>query len=498
MKYNLQGFSQEVASELNIDGIDLYLLRWFVDFKDTNQMDTKIVDGEVYYWIYHKKVSEDMPILHMQKTAIYRRLKKLCKAQIFKKTVVRERGTFTYYAIGPNYIRLISNTPNSSIANVSAIKPPPVSPAFDDDNFRCENCRCSKCCWNSACDNDLGYGDNGGGNGGGDFYLNSSCENYDNRDACASYDNRNDCAGYDNHDACENYSSRDCVSYADHRDCEDLASSFNLPTEGFDSLSDKLLPIEDVLPDASNFVFNANSVDMKSDGLMAQEDANESAPVDEKSYEGSYQSQPGDIKSSQGSYQSYQGDIESSQVPYQSYRGDIESYEGSYQSHQGDIESSQGYEKSYVGDLEVIKVPFESTVGVSESDRGAFESDQKINNTLSNTCIDKEKENTLTELLWYFIKKANPTFHLPDFKSWIHTFKNILYLDKRDCDEVSNMIEWIFTCKDTFWSGQIIDPKKLRRNYQSILAQFNAAKRAINNKTSRSNTYYSTADFIEI
>ena len=54
MKYNLQGFSQEVASELNIDGIDLYLLRWFVDFKDTNQMDTKIVDGEVYYWIYHK------------------------------------------------------------------------------------------------------------------------------------------------------------------------------------------------------------------------------------------------------------------------------------------------------------------------------------------------------------------------------------------------------------------------------------------------------------
>lgn len=449
MKYNLQGFSQEVASELNIDGIDLYLLRWFVDFKDTNQMDTKIVDGEVYYWIYHKKVSEDMPILHLQKTAIYRRLKKLCKAQIFKKTVVRERGTFTYYAIGPNYIRLISNTPNSSIANVSAIKPPPVSPAFDDDNFRCENCRCSKCCGNfSGYDNDLGYG----GNGGGDYYLNASCENYD---------------------------SRDCVSY-DDRDCEELATSFNLPTKGFDSLSDKLLPIED----ESNFVFNANSVDMKSDELMAQEDANESAPVYEKSYEGSYQSQPGDIKSSQ--------------VPYQSYQGDLESYEGSYQSHQGDIESYEGHEKSYAGDLDVIKVPFESTVGVSESDRGAFESDQKINNTLSNTCIDKEKENTLTELLWSFIKKANPTFTLPDFKLWIHTFKNILYLDKRDCDEISNMIEWIFTCKDTFWSGQITDPKKLRRNYQSILAQFNAAKRAINNKTSKSNTYYSTADFIEI
>ena len=309
MKYNLQGFSQEVASELNIDGIDLYLLRWFVDFKDTNQMDTKIVDGEVYYWIYHKKVSEDMPILHLQKTAIYRRLKKLCKAQIFKKTVVRERGTFTYYAIGPNYIRLISNTPNSSIANVSAIKPPPVSPAFDDDNFGCENCRCSKCCGNfSGYDGDLGYG----GNGGGDYYLNSSCENYD---------------------------SRDCADY-DHRDCEELATSFNLPTEGFDSLSDKLLPIEDVLPD--------------------------------ESYKGSYQSYQGDIESYEGSYQSQPGDIKSSQGSYQSYQGDLESYEGPYQSHKGDVESSQGYEKSYTGDLEVIKVPFESTVGVSESDRGAF------------------------------------------------------------------------------------------------------------------------------
>ena len=241
MKYNLQGFSQEVASELNIDGIDLYLLRWFVDFKDTNQMDTKIVDGEVYYWIYHKKVSEDMPILHLQKTAIYRRLKKLCTAKIFKKTVVRERGTFTYYAIGPNYIRLISNTPNSSIANVSAIKLPPVSPAFDDDNFRCENCRCSKCCGNfSGYDNDLGYG----GNGGGDYYLNANCESYD---------------------------SRDCVSY-DDRDCEDLATSFNLPTEGFDKISAGLMPVEESASNnVGDYILNAGSRNVKSSELKSQE-----------------------------------------------------------------------------------------------------------------------------------------------------------------------------------------------------------------------------------
>lgn len=434
MKYNLQGFSQEVASELNIDGIDLYLLRWFVDFKDTNQMDTKIVDGEVYYWIYHKKVSDDMPILHLQKTAIYRRLKKLCKAQIFKKTVVRERGTFTYYAIGPNYIRLISNTPNSSIANVSAIKPPSVSPAFDDDNFGCENCRCSKCCGNfSACDNDLGYGD--------------------------------------------------------HCDCEELATSFNLPTEGFNKISASLMPIE---KSASNhvgdYILNAGSLNMKS----------------------------GELKSQESSFESHEGIIESPQ-------GAIESTTGSFKSPQGVINSQEGSLKSPKGISESLTSPskltshtlndenltfepktdtFKAEEGTFESDRGALESDQKIeinkNNIIYNSSNSENNETTLSELLWKFIKELNPTFPLPDFKKWVRDFKNILYKDKRDFDEVSEVIEWTFTNDDnTFWSDKIVEASDLRRHYKRILAQFNGAKRALKNKISTSRIYYNTADFIE-
>ena len=434
MKYNLQGFSQEVASELNIDGIDLYLLRWFVDFKDTNQMDTKIVDGEVYYWIYHKKVSEDMPILHLQKTAIYRRLKKLCKAQIFKKTVVRERGTFTYYAIGPNYIRLISNTPNSSIANVSAIKPPPVSPAFDDDNFGCENCRCSKCCGNfSGCDNDLGYGD--------------------------------------------------------HRDCEELATSFNLPTEGFDKISASLMPIEEnVSNHVGDYILNAGSLNMKS----------------------------GELKSQESSFESHEGVIESPQ-------GAIESTTGSFKSPQGVINSQEGSLKSSKGISESLTSPskltshtlndenltfepktdtFKAEEGTFESDRGALESDQKIeinkNNIIYNSSNSENNETTLSELLWKFIKELNPTFPLPDFKKWVRDFKNILYKDKRDFDEVSEVIEWTFTNDDnTFWSDKIVEASDLRRHYKRILAQFNGAKRALKNKISTSRSYYNTADFIE-
>lgn len=434
MKYNLQGFSQEVASELNIDGIDLYLLRWFVDFKDTNQMDTKIIDGEVYYWIYHKKVSDDMPILHLQKTAIYRRLKKLCKAQIFKKTVVRERGTFTYYAIGPNYIRLISNTPNSSIANISAIKPPSVSPAFDDDNFLCENCRCSKCCGNfSGCDNDLGYGD--------------------------------------------------------HRDCEDLATSFNLPTEGFDKISASLMPIEESASNnVGDYILNAGSLNMKS----------------------------GELKSQESSFESHEGVIESPQ-------GAIESTTGSFKSPQGVINSQEGSLKSPKGISESLTSPskltshtlndenltfepktdtFKAEEGTFESDRGALESDQKIeinkNNIIYNSSNSENNETTLSELLWKFIKELNPTFPMPDFKKWVRDFKNILYKDKRDFDEVSEVIEWTFTNDDnTFWSDKIVEASDLRRHYKRILAQFNGAKRALKNKISTSRSYYNTADFIE-
>lgn len=442
MKYNLQGFSQEVASELNIDGIDLYLLRWFVDFKDTNQMDTKIVDGEVYYWIYHKKVSEDMPILHLQKTAIYRRLKKLCKAQIFKKTVVRERGTFTYYAIGPNYIRLISNTPNSSIANVSAIKPPSVSPAFDDDNFLCENCRCSKCCGNFS-----------------------------------DYDN--------------------------HRYCEDLANSFNLPTDGFDKISAGLMPVEESASNnVGDYILNAGSLNMKSSELKSQESSFES-------HEGNTEFQEGVIESTISAIESPQGAIESTTSSFKSPQGVINSQEGSLKSPKGISESLTSPSKLNSHTLNDENLTFEPKTdtfkaeeGTFESDRGALESDQKIeinkNNIIYNSSNSENNETTLSELLWKFIKELNPTFPLPDFKKWVRDFKNILYKDKRDFDEVSEVIEWTFTNDDnTFWSDKIVEASDLRRHYKRILAQFNGAKRALKNKISTSKSYYNTADFIE-
>ena len=458
MKYNLQGFSQEVASELNIDGIDLYLLRWFVDFKDTNQMHTKIVDGEVYYWIYHKKVSEDMPILHMQKTAIYRRLKKLCKAQIFKKTVIRERGTFTYYAIGPNYIRLISNTPNSSIAKVSAIKPPPVSPAFSDDNFGCENCRCNNCCGNhSAYDGDFVHS---GGN------LNASCGA--------------------------------------------LANSDYLPPDGFDEISAGLMPIEEnSAAHIGDFILNAGSLNVRSGEIESQESSVEVREGAVASTTSDVESQEVALKSQDGSFESTQGAIEFTTSDIESPQGAFESTTSSFESPEVPFESLTSPSKSTSNTLNDENLTFEPKIDTFkaeertfESDRGAFESDQKIEinkNNIINSSNSENNETTLSELLWKFIKDLNPTFPVPDFKRWVRDFKNILYKDKRDFDEVSEVIEWTFTNNDnTFWIDKIIEASDLRKHYKRILAQFNTAKRALNNKISTSSGYCSLADFIEI
>ena len=42
MKYTILGFSQRKAVELGLDLKQLLILRWFVDYKDTDKMSYKI------------------------------------------------------------------------------------------------------------------------------------------------------------------------------------------------------------------------------------------------------------------------------------------------------------------------------------------------------------------------------------------------------------------------------------------------------------------------
>lgn len=107
MKYTIEGFNQEEAIKLgNLDVIDLVILRWIVDFEP--KMAKKEIDGEIYFWVNYQSLLEALPILNIKKLAIYRRLEKMCDANILKHKNVKDKGNYSYYSFGDNYANLIS------------------------------------------------------------------------------------------------------------------------------------------------------------------------------------------------------------------------------------------------------------------------------------------------------------------------------------------------------------------------------------------------------
>ena len=119
MKYTIHGFSQQKAIELGLDDRDLMILRWFVDYKDTGKMVKKILDNDMYYWIKYEGIQEAFPIINWKKDTIYRRLKAMALKGVLKHKTVKEFGTYSFYAIGPNYLGLTDTEYEMPIGNKS-------------------------------------------------------------------------------------------------------------------------------------------------------------------------------------------------------------------------------------------------------------------------------------------------------------------------------------------------------------------------------------------
>ena len=108
MRYTVMGFLQKGACELGLSMGDLAILRWFTDFKNSGKMITKTLKGDKYYWVSYEAITDEFPILNVKKDAIYRRLRRLCDAEILKKTTVYNSGTYSYFKIKKNYSKLIN------------------------------------------------------------------------------------------------------------------------------------------------------------------------------------------------------------------------------------------------------------------------------------------------------------------------------------------------------------------------------------------------------
>ena len=109
MKFTMSGFNQKKLIEFGLDLKDTALLRYFIDFKDTDSMSMIIVNNKPYYWVKYEALKEDLPILGIKSNVVLRRrLKKLEECGILEHYHKLKGGSFSYYGIGDNYKCLLS------------------------------------------------------------------------------------------------------------------------------------------------------------------------------------------------------------------------------------------------------------------------------------------------------------------------------------------------------------------------------------------------------
>ena len=107
MKITIEGFSQIELVKRGLDLQDALILRWFVDFKDTDKMVSEIIENEKYYWVKYEGLLEDLPILNIKKDSLRRRFFRLTDIGILKHITKKKGGTFSMYALGKEFKHLI-------------------------------------------------------------------------------------------------------------------------------------------------------------------------------------------------------------------------------------------------------------------------------------------------------------------------------------------------------------------------------------------------------
>ena len=110
MKFTYMGFSQEKLVEYGLDLIDAAILRCFIDFKDSGKMVLEIHEGQTFYWVKYSNILEENPIFNITtKYTLRKRFKKLTDASILIHYHKKMGGSYSFYGVGENYEKLISD-----------------------------------------------------------------------------------------------------------------------------------------------------------------------------------------------------------------------------------------------------------------------------------------------------------------------------------------------------------------------------------------------------
>lgn len=117
MRHSYMGFAQYPAAMLGLTIEELALLRYFIDFRDTDKMKKKIINGETYFWMNYQKVIDDNPIFDVKSTrTIARRFDSLVNKGVLKKHVEKNAGgTYSMFNTDVAYSLLIDTNPHDTI-----------------------------------------------------------------------------------------------------------------------------------------------------------------------------------------------------------------------------------------------------------------------------------------------------------------------------------------------------------------------------------------------
>lgn len=101
MKHTILGFKQIDLIKLGITLDETLILEHFVRFVGSGKVEEYYDEYEdkTYYWVYHKKVIDDLPILNITSTrSVSRKFEKLEEKGLLKSKVIKTYGgTKTYY-----------------------------------------------------------------------------------------------------------------------------------------------------------------------------------------------------------------------------------------------------------------------------------------------------------------------------------------------------------------------------------------------------------------
>lgn len=98
MKYTIEGFSQQFMVDNGLDCTDAVLLRYILDFYNSDQMAKISFNGVEYFWLKYDYVIEQVPIIGIKsKDGLYRRMKKYVDCGLLQHFTKRSGGTYSCY-----------------------------------------------------------------------------------------------------------------------------------------------------------------------------------------------------------------------------------------------------------------------------------------------------------------------------------------------------------------------------------------------------------------